>query len=307
MGLVPVDVPLDARWFGIGVHIALAQWYKPGKRRGSHPADTFEAWIDEQEQEIRASYEDKGLEWYDEDKLVDARELGIAMLEAYVDEYGKDSKWHIIAIEEPFSVKVERGGKALAIFKSTWDGVFRDLRDGRIYLLENKTASQIDTAYLPLDDQAGVYWAVASAILRKRGILKDDQEIAGILYNFLRKSKPDPRPRNSGGAYLNQDGTVSKRQPSERFSREIVERSQSELHSQMMRLADEVAVMEAMRTGVIPVTKNTTRDCARFCDFFDMCTLHERGGSSWKTIMKSDFVQVDPYARYTVKSAGGGG
>jgi hypothetical protein len=297
-GLVPNGEVADALWFGTGVHIALAEWYLNGYKRGPHPADTFEAWAGDEMREIRAQLTERDAEWYDEPKYMDAVELGIAMLENYVNTYGKDPGWQIIAIEQPFNVKVTSHGKAIAWFFSTFDGVMRSKDDGRIYLIEHKTASQIDLAYLELDDQAGGYWAVATAVLRGMKVLKPNEEIAGIVYNFLRKAKPDPRPRNADGAYLNLNGEVSKKQSSPPFVRHTVERNQGELRSQMQRLADEVTWMNAMRDGTMPVLKFTGRHCARFCDYFNMCKLHENGGDAWLELADSLYTRRSPYDRY---------
>jgi len=296
-GWTPKIKQADARWFGIGIHTALEKWYLKGKKRGPHPADTFDSWCGDEIGYAKTWLGDN----YDEPVWEDMRDLGVAMLEGYVDHWGKDSQWYVIAIEQPFSIKVERYGKPVVIFRSRWDGVVRSLIDNRIYLLETKTASQISTAYLELDDQAGAYWAVAGPHFRAKGVLKKDEEIAGIIYNFLKKVKPDDRPRDEGGAYLNQDGTVSKRQPKSPFIREIVLRGPREQQIQMQRMTDEVTVMNGMRDGTIPVYKNTTRDCT-WCDFFIPCQLHERGSKNFEIVLKVDFKQVDPYA-YDTKSA----
>ena len=300
LGLTPKTETADALWFGTGVHIALAEWYKKGLRRGPHPAKTFSEWCGDEIREIRANVTD---DWYEEPKYEDARELGVAMLENYVDYYGKDPDWEILAIEHPFKVKVMRKGVPIAIFMSTWDGVFRDKTDGRVYLLEHKTAGQISTAYLELDDQGGVYYAVADSVLRANGTLQPTEHIAGVMYNFLRKTSGDDRPENEEGLKVNQDGRVSKRQPPPAFVRQIVERSPSESKTQLERLADEVTIMNAMREGSLPIIKNTTKDCT-FCEYFDMCKLHERGGVAWQTLAHSLYTTSDPYARY-IKSAGG--
>lgn len=296
------EVP-DALWFGIGVHIALADWYMPGKRRGPHPAETFVEWHGEEERWLRAAYadHDRAQGQVEQAKYENALDLGVAMLEGYVDEYGKDPSWDVIAIEHPFKIKVLSHGRAIAYFMSTWDGVIRDLADGRIYLIEHKTATSIQTSYLELDDQAGIYWAVASAILRQKGILGPKEEIAGIIYNFLRKSMGDDRPQDRQGNYLNKNGSISKRQPPPRYVREIVERSAKERKTQMYRLADEVSWMNAILDGDKPVIKNTTKDCT-FCEFFTMCKSHERGGEAWKEIAKVDFKVEEPFDRY-LKSA----
>jgi hypothetical protein len=280
----------DALWFGYGVHEALAAWYLKGKRRGPHPADTFEKWAGE-EIAFARTYLD---ETFDEPIWVDACELGIAMLEEYTNYYGRDTQWDIISIEQPFRVRIMRNGEAVAYFTSRWDGVLRSNEDGKVYLLENKTASQISLAYLELDDQAGSYWAVASQLLKAQRILGPNENIAGIIYNFLRKTKPDERPYNNDGQYLNKDGTVSKKQPPQAFVRTVIERSPKEQNTQLARIADEVMVMNAVREGIIPITKTVTRDCT-YCPFWIPCNLHERGSDSYKTVLKNHYRQQDPY------------
>jgi Zierdtviridae exonuclease len=297
MGLNLKGDTADALWFGIGVHIALAAWYQEGIRRGPHPAETFSNWCGEEIREIRASRE----EWDDLPKYEDALELGVAMLDSYVKEYGHDENWDVIYTEQPFKVRVNWRGADIVNFMSAWDLVFRDLADGQIYLGEHKTASQISTAYLALDPQAGIYWALASQVLRAKGILPSGARINGIQYNFLRKTKGDDRPRDDEGRYLNLDGSVSKRQPLPAFIREVIERQPSELRAELDELADEVEVMEGIRHGDLPVTKNRTWECPR-CEFFNMCQLHQHGGEKWREIARSSFTTIDPYARYT-KSA----
>jgi len=189
----------DALWFGIGIHEALAQWYLKGKRRGPHPAETFEAWCGDEIAYAKSWLDDN----FEEPVWYEAKDLGVTMLEGYVDLWGKDPQWSIIATEQPFAVTITSHGRPVAIFRSRWDGVFRDLRNGKVYLLETKTASSIDTAYLELDDQAGSYWAVATLLLRKAGVLKKGEEIEGIQYNFLRKKMPDERPVNADGLATN--------------------------------------------------------------------------------------------------------
>jgi PD-(D/E)XK nuclease superfamily len=290
MGLVPKDEVSDALWLGLGVHEALAQWYQPGKKRGRHPADFFEEWSGDELRYISASRED----WDALPKYEDAAQLGISMMDEYVKRYGKDPSWHVIATEKPFEVTIKRGGQALALFGSRWDGVYRDLEDNTIKLMEHKTAKQIQTAYLEMDDQAGAYWAVANAVLLAEGVLKAGERISEITYNFLRKAMPDDRPRNKGGAYLNKDLSVSKQQPAPYFVRHPVERSPGEVRSQFERLGDQVAVMNAMRAGVIPVTKTITKDCP-WCPFWDMCKLHEQDNDNWVELMTGLYDQVDPY------------
>lgn len=193
-GLKPQGPPNRNLWFGTGIHLALAEWYGTGVNRLVHPLETWEEYCTGEMHQLRA-YFDRGdgieSEW------MDACELGKIILAEYLKEYGDDEQWDFIAVERSGNLRV-RGpsGDLIARYAYTYDGVYRDLSDGRIKLLETKTAATITTAHLTLDDQAGSYWATASAELRKTGHLGDKDRIAGVNYNFLRKALPDDRPRD---------------------------------------------------------------------------------------------------------------
>jgi hypothetical protein len=210
-GLVPVGSVSDALWFGTGVHIALASHYcGPGLKRGPHPAVTFGKWATAEMRFIKTS--DKfgnGARATIEEKLVPALELGTTLLEEYIRTYGPDDSWWVIAPEQSGQVSVPDPTdpqQVLAIYGFTYDLVFRDLIDEQIWLGEHKTAKAIMLDHLPLDDQAGSYWAVAGPQLQADGLLGKREKIAGIMYNFLKKSLPDTRPRNAQGMYTNQPG-----------------------------------------------------------------------------------------------------
>jgi hypothetical protein len=303
MGLSPIGETADALWLGTGVHEALALWYQKHKKRGPHPADTFENWAGPSLRQIRVNYATHDKEWFEEPKFEDARLLGVAMLEGYIEKYGNDPQWDVLHIEHEFTTLVRRRGTDIALFHGTFDGVIRDLSDGRVYLIEHKTAQQISTAFLNLDDQAGGYLAVATAVLRAEGTLGPNERIAGILYNYLRKSMPDDRPVNEEGMYLNKDNSVSKKQPPPKYVREVIERGPNEAANQMNRLADEVQIMNGMRDGSIPIYKNTTWECT-WCSFFVMCKAHERGGDGWQEIARAGYTVKDPYGSYHKSAAG---
>lgn len=285
----------DPLWFGTGVHEALAQWYKgPGLKRGMHPAKYWERWVGDEINEIRTAVSGD----FNEDVWVDAKVLGIAMLEGYVERYGKDPTWHVIAPEESFQIDIpyRRKDGVLAIYAGTFDLVYRDLVTDEIWLGEHKTAKQISTRHLSLDDQAGSYWAIASKVLEHRGVLKPGETIAGIMYNFLRKGMPDKRPRDEDGRCLNKDGSVSKNQPSPLFVREEINRVRSERANMLRRIQKEAIWMNAARHRPDDLTKTPTRDCYWQCEFFEMCELHEKGDGAWEEYRDAMFTQRDPYA-----------
>jgi hypothetical protein len=301
-GLRSKRKPADALWFGIGIHEALASWYGEAFDRGPEPWKTFEDWADGEVRYIKANLTDRDRTWFDEPVYEDAIELGIGMMKAYVREYGEDINLEVIAIEQPFEIEIVDHDEVIGIFASRFDGAAIDHDTGMIVLLEHKTAGSIKTQHLPLDDQAGAYFAVATIVLRDQGIIKPRDTIEGILYNFMRKSLPDERPRNPQGAALNKNGTVSARQPAKAFVRELVDRTPREVSQQIRRLRDEMLMMNMMRTGELPVTKTITDMCP-YCPFFTMCKLHERGGNAWKEFRDSEFAVVDPYVEHRKSAA----
>lgn len=297
-------------WFGTGIHEALAQWYQPGTARGVHPADYWLDWVGEEERDVRTALSDD----FQEDEWVDAKDLGEAMLVGYVDKYGADDNWDVLYIETPFQIGIPNPipdlatalsdkRDILAIFAGTFDGVYRDLSDDTIWLMEHKTAKIISTAHLPIDDQAGGYWAIASKILQDRGVLQKGDKIQGIMYNFLRKGTPDDRPVNEGGQHLNKDGSVSKNQPAPLFLREPVFRDRRERATQLRRIQKETYWMDRMRGEPDNLFKNSTNTCFWECEFYEMCLLHEKGTEDWKEYRDAMYKRRDPYADHRKSAA----
>lgn len=103
-GLVPSGRVADALWFGTGVHIALAKWYcGPGAKRGPEPAETWSQWAVE---EMRGMKIDRLLDDESESVFIDAKVLGITMLEGYRKLYGRDDHKLIIQPEKTFRLRV---------------------------------------------------------------------------------------------------------------------------------------------------------------------------------------------------------
>jgi hypothetical protein len=285
----------NALWFGIGVHEALAQWYcGPSAKRGMHPAEYFERWAGDEIEHVKASRTND----FQDDIWAEAKLLGVAMLDSYIRKYGRDEHWDVIAPEQSFQIDIpNRKGTGLqAIYCGTFDLVFRDLNTGRIKLGEHKTEKSPRRTHLSLDEQAGTYWAVASRILESRGLLRRGEVIESIEYNFLRKTLPDERQRNVEGQALNKDGTVSKRQPPKRFERLDVDRTAGERATQLRRIQTDARWMLAARKNPADLMKTPTFDCSWDCSFFEMCEMHEQGGTSWEELRDAVFYQADPYA-----------
>ena len=192
-------------WFGTGIHLAAEQWYIPGTKRGRDMRETWSEYCDGVKELMRV---DKGAYPGDPEQIVvDAEGIGLAMLDNYLVEYGQDEEWEIISPEQTFAVRIPRRAPEdmtpVAKFHGTFDIVARNLGNGHIFLWDHKTAKSIQTRHLPMDDQAGGYWAVADNVLRRQGLIGKKERIRGILYNFLMKAAPDERPVDDKGRATN--------------------------------------------------------------------------------------------------------
>jgi hypothetical protein len=280
--------------FGDLYHQALAEYYRPGRKRGPHPAKTFgrlyKARIKGAGRSLRS--------WDEDDNWMDAGELGVEMLEHYVETYGRDSDIDVIAPEHSFRIPMRDAAGNRIIYVGRFDAIIRQISTNYTGLFEHKTAKSIDEEYLQLDEQAGAYWAFAPWYLRKKGILKRKEELDMILYNFSRKAKKDPRPQNDDGLYLNQDGSISKQQPSKHFLRVPVYRDEPDRKRVIHRIRSEAWEMRMAREGNLPIYKNPMKSCAWDCAFADMCELHETG-SDWQEFARMNYnVTKDPYTEY---------
>lgn len=202
-------------WFGTAIHAALADYYRPGKKRSKDFIDKFRESADMEAEYIRTNVGS-----VDDEEWVDARTLGETMLTEYVKHYQGDKHWDVIATEQSFELAIpytwdartywlrkrmqQRGWDVEHfILNGTFDGVYRDKKDGRIKLMEHKTAGSISIRHLPMDNQAGTYHAVAQSVGRHQGWLGKQELIKEITYNFLRKALPSDKPRDAQGYVTN--------------------------------------------------------------------------------------------------------
>src|SRR5262245_57399938 len=131
--------------FGTLVHEALAEWYIPGRKRGEHPARAFVRVYDQHVAET-GEFVIRGIDSEtDEKKWEDARELGVDMLTRYVDHFGHDEDWEVIATECPFQAPVlhPRTGRVLFEMVGTLDLIMRQVSTKRIFVWDHKTTDSI--------------------------------------------------------------------------------------------------------------------------------------------------------------------
>ena len=320
--------PGKALWFGSGWHIVMADYYGLGKKRSKDYIDLWREYCNTPDADgLYQPVDDMGEEW------VDMRDLGEIMLTEYVKQWGADSTWDVIATEYSGEVLIPKlDGSGKIQYNFTFDGVYRDTDTKKVMLMEHKTAAQISLGHLSLDDQGGSYWAVAPTILRSNGVLGAKENIHGIMYNFARKSKPTTKDIGPDGYARNKPlkvhyfdafnkkgigfeekwgiprlealaaankmevlGDISKVQPLPNFMRHPVRRTVKERRTQIERIKNEAAHMEAITSGALPLFKTPTMDCSRFCGFFNMCELHDAQGD-WQEFARTVYATRDMYA-----------
>jgi len=194
----PIYENKTAAEFGTLIHLALATYYIPGTKRGPHPAETFDDLAKHQVDVVRTTE-------YENDELVAKwvgfRQLGVELMEGYVDHYGGDPHWDILDPERRFDVvipdtrqrpihsaKGRQGFKPIVTIVGTFDLCLRDLNDGKVKMVDHKTATYLDTDHLVLDEQASTYILVGTTALRHQGLIGPKDAIDGMEYNFIKKT-----------------------------------------------------------------------------------------------------------------------
>lgn len=221
-GLRPiVEKGMELAEFGTIWHVCMAEYYVPGKKRGIHPAETWQKLAKDVVASIRTQ------EVRDDEliaKWEDFYELGLELADAYVERYQGDPHWEILDAERRFDVAIPdvrvprttsvRGRRVytpIVILVGTIDLCMRDLnqedKKGRpvVKMLDHKTVGRIekDPPHLILDEQASTYISTATHTLRSQGLIEKDEAVRGMEYNFILRKAIDNRPRNEQGLATN--------------------------------------------------------------------------------------------------------
>ena len=306
------DMP--ALRFGSLIHKALAKYYKPGIKRGIHPTITFEREYDKQVTELGDRFGQRVMrEAEDDEAWVDARELGISMMDRYIDHYGKDEQWEVIVTEQPFKQlvykpwtvdpnppEVQQQAEPWFWYVGILDGIWRYRPTKKLHIVDHKTAKTIELRYLVMDDQATAYWTWGLDWVYEKGLLRPTQKPAGMLFNIIRKGMPDDRPQNEQGLFLNNDGSISKRQPAPYFARPPIYRDFNERENARQRVFEEFADVEAVRNDPESrAYKNPGQFTCPSCWALDICELHEIG-ADFQEMKGQTTHKWEPYAEHEI-------
>ena len=356
-GLVPAMPKASATWFGGIIHIALAEYYTPpgGKDGFTRGRPLLESW----EELSRDAYTTvAGAPYFDDEKereYYDAVELGRVMLTEYEKYWGDDGHWEVLMPESRFRANIPYTkdqlkrfligdaspisgifpeGKYITTAVGTFDMPVRDHSNGgRIKVVDHKTTNKReDPKHLEKDDQIGTYMGTGTVALRNAGLIKNDEAIDGMVFNYLRKAKP-PDNADENGVIRNKPkkehyieainkatgvesvtskdslptlvgmaeamklvvwGEPSKNQGVPLFWRNEIFRNKHNRLRQVERIAEDAEMMARLRAGELPLLKSPGEHC-NWCIFTDLCDINESGGDE-EQFKKDVFRVQDMYA-----------
>jgi hypothetical protein len=193
---------------GTLAHVWLEAWYNSGLDNGA-------AW-----NAMSKVFRETDLSMMDWSEIDDIWETVQQVTKNYATKYAQhDATWQIVATELTFAIPLddEIG------YTGTIDLIVRDKRDGKIYFLDHKTTSSLDSydKNSDLDRQISRYWWALQQLISGKGLVKVDNlpeymqsyhgddfvpiqmyyplgiklegaEIGGFIYNLILKDYPVP-------------------------------------------------------------------------------------------------------------------
>jgi hypothetical protein len=305
--------------FGTLIHSAMAPYYRVGIRRGPHPRATFEKLFEENLEDTAKKNKMRRHEIEESPKWMEHRELGVAMLDRYVERYGKDDEWKVLATEFPFQVIVTKEfGVPWFWYVGTIDGLWQNRQTGRIVIPDHKTTAAINLGYLSMDPQATAYWTWGFDSLINHRLIPPGTKLDGMLFNFLRKAKADERPfrvEDGHRYYLNKptakelkehgvdyQGSISKSQPAPYHARVPIYRDFKERERARQMVLEEYKEIEMTHKGELAAYKNPGQFTCPGCWLLDICELHEIG-ADYEPMIEATTTKWDPYDAHEILEA----
>lgn len=299
-------------WFGTGVHFALEDFH--GIQSYEHPRLAFEDYVRATYRQEKATGKKIPYNWPD---LVT---LGRGMLEYYADTW--------LIARDPLPTFIWNGVPQVEVHaivevpysNQYYDKVFYAVtmdrivigNDGKLYIVDYKTAARIQTQFFQTDPQISAYCWIASCMY-------PGYEIGGFIYQQHRKVVPElPRILGNGTisasrtqitshrlyrkGLINLYGDVA-RSPSanietlnwlaqqetpewDRFiRRDKVYRNQHQVEAEGVKLLLE---LPEMLDRNLPLYPTPTRECGNMCSFNSACVSMDDGGD-WEDELKIGF------------------
>lgn len=265
---MPVDDNVVALSFGSAVHAALERWFRYGiKDDAILVAESFPDL--ELENKLKAS----------------------VLVEKYIEHWGEKEPFDVVDVEKEFNVPLRNPANG---HKSrTWtlcgkaDGIVE--LDGDLYILEHKTTSCLDDAYIKrigIDRQIAVYANAIKSVY--------ERPVVGAIYDILQKpsirikkgeTEEEFQARRSALIAKSKTGTSSaKRQEPESeeafkqrlrdtidgsyFRREIIKFTPDDIK---MHMSEMWAISKEMRSGVCYRNTGECNALGRRCPYLELC------------------------------------
>lgn len=197
------------------------------------------------------------------------------MVDGYVDYYGADSNWEILAVEVDFEVPLfDHFGKESEFeLIGRIDLIVKNRGTGKVWVVDHKSASQMPTEKaLEFDSQLALYTIAA----RRAGF-----PVHGAIYNVLRSKK------------LKRAMT-----PEERFSRKLVVSTVPELDTTEHEVVQFMRDVYRDRGGLDAPRSPDSERCSWKCNYREACLMGRKNGNerARQFLKDTGFRQPDPPA-----------
>ena len=225
--------------------------------------------IDEDKRIAKRIWDAVKVHLYDEaGKQSAEQELVEWMYQGYVEQYGLDPNWQILAVEHREQVPLlDRAGRRSRFhIKAKMDLIVREYTSRNVYIVDHKSAKDLPSdKMLDIDDQFGLYgWMYGQA----------GKTHFGLLHNCARTQR-----------------NVSKPQTLEsRFARKRLIRTATELNNIALDAYKQLKAAHAVPIGDAPRSPNPDT-CRWRCDFSEACLLGRKGRDVEQILTVTGYVQ----------------
>lgn len=199
----------------------------------------------------------------------DEQELVAWMYTGYVEQWGFDAHWEIVAVEHNAEVALPTptGGRSRLRLKIKIDLVVK--QDGHLWVVDHKSGKDLPKGkQLDINDQFGLYtWG-----LRQMG-----KKVFGSLHNAAR-------------THRNVDQTKHFQPLEERFKRTRLVRSDAELTTVATEAYKTMKITNMFKPGEAPRSPDDDR-CGWRCDYTDACLAGRKGLDEEQFLRDLGYVQ----------------
>lgn len=193
------------------------------------------------------------------------------MYEGYVEHYGIDPDWKVLAVEHRSEMwlPTDKGGRSRFKLKIRVDLIVRDLKLGGIWLVDHKSGKDLPKRKdFDLDDQFGLYeWGMRQA----------GHKVIGTIHSAAR-------------THRNKDQNRHPQPLEERFARTRMNRTDIELDQIAIEAYRTLTTAYRYKEGEAPRSPNPDT-CSWRCPFTEPCLMVRKGMETAVALKDFGFVQ----------------